>query len=177
MTSNLLVDWGHNGYFLVLGSCIHVKVQLVKAGVTTGSVEVIQLGLGNIGDGFWIVVDFRKYTRFSITLVKPVHIKCPLFSIVSGNGFAPTRRQAIIWTSDGRVYWCIYASLGLNDLATLVKETFVGARNWDITKVEKESTDSTINLYVHPCELWPHFAFVTRATYFLWSNNSRNQTL
>ena len=25
-------------------------------------------------------------------------------------------RQAIIWTNDGLVYWCIYASLGLNEL-------------------------------------------------------------
>ena len=37
-------------------------------------------------------------------------------SIVSDNGLAPTRRQSIIWTNDGLVYWRIYASLGLNDL-------------------------------------------------------------
>ena len=29
-------------------------------------------------------------------------------------GLAPTRRQAIIWTKYGLVYWRIYASLGLN---------------------------------------------------------------
>ena len=29
---------------------------------------------------------------------------------------APTRWQAIIWTNDGRFYWRIYASLGLNKL-------------------------------------------------------------
>ena len=32
------------------------------------------------------------------------------------NGLAPTRRQAIIWTNDGRSYQRIYASLGLNEL-------------------------------------------------------------
>ena len=37
-------------------------------------------------------------------------------SIGSGNGLAPSRRQAIIWTDDGIVYWRIYASLSLNDL-------------------------------------------------------------
>ena len=32
----------------------------------------------------------------------------------SDNGLAPLTRQAIIWISDGLVYWCIYASCGLN---------------------------------------------------------------
>ena len=36
--------------------------------------------------------------------------------IGSDNGLAPKRRQAIIWTIDGLVYWRIYASLGLNEL-------------------------------------------------------------
>ena len=37
-------------------------------------------------------------------------------SIGSDNGLAPSRRQAIIWTNDGLVYWHIYASLYLNQL-------------------------------------------------------------
>ena len=32
------------------------------------------------------------------------------------NGLASTRRQAIIWTNANLVYWCIYASLGLNNV-------------------------------------------------------------
>ena len=36
----------------------------------------------------------------------------------SGNGFAPNRWQAIIWTNDGILYLCIYASLGLNELTS-----------------------------------------------------------
>ena len=32
------------------------------------------------------------------------------------NGLSRSRRQAIIWTNDGLVYWGIYASLGLNEL-------------------------------------------------------------
>ena len=37
-------------------------------------------------------------------------------SIGSNNDLAPKRRQAIIWTSGGLVYWRIYASTSLNDL-------------------------------------------------------------
>ena len=37
-------------------------------------------------------------------------------SIGSDNGLAPNRRQAIIWTNVGMLYWRIYASLGLNEL-------------------------------------------------------------
>ena len=37
-------------------------------------------------------------------------------SIGSNNGLTLTRRQAIIWTNDGWVYWRTYASLGLNEL-------------------------------------------------------------
>ena len=37
-------------------------------------------------------------------------------SIGADNGLALNRRQAIIWTNDGQVYWRIYASLCLNEL-------------------------------------------------------------
>ena len=37
-------------------------------------------------------------------------------SIVSDNGLAPNRRQAIIWSNDGLISRRIYASLGLNEL-------------------------------------------------------------
>ena len=40
--------------------------------------------------------------------------------IGSDKGMAANRRQAIIWTNDGLVYWRIYASLGLNELITSV---------------------------------------------------------
>ena len=36
--------------------------------------------------------------------------------IDSGNGLSPNRWQAIFWTNDGIVYWCIYASHGPIDL-------------------------------------------------------------
>ena len=39
------------------------------------------------------------------------------YSIISSdNGLDLIRWQAIIWTNNGLVYWCIYASLGLNEL-------------------------------------------------------------
>ena len=34
----------------------------------------------------------------------------------SDNGLAPNRRQAIIWTNVGMLYWHIYVSLGLIEL-------------------------------------------------------------
>ena len=37
-------------------------------------------------------------------------------STVSDNGFAPNRRQAIISTNGGQIYWRTYSSLGLHDL-------------------------------------------------------------
>ena len=41
-------------------------------------------------------------------------------SIGSDNGLAPNRQQAIIWTNDCLGYWCIYASLSLNELKCLI---------------------------------------------------------
>ena len=43
-------------------------------------------------------------------------------SIGSDNALAPNRQQAIIWSNDGLVYWCIYASLGLNELSQYAVE-------------------------------------------------------
>ena len=43
------------------------------------------------------------------------------YSVIgSENGLAPIRQQAIIWTNDGIGYWCIYASLDLNELNSIV---------------------------------------------------------
>ena len=53
-----------------------------------------------------------------ITEVCPLESSQNYFRIGSYNGLAPTRRQAIIWTNDGLVWWCIYASLGLNELSS-----------------------------------------------------------
>ena len=43
-----------------------------------------------------------------------------IFSIGLYNGLAPVRRQAIIWTNDGLVYWRTYAPLGLSELKELM---------------------------------------------------------
>ena len=42
-----------------------------------------------------------------------------LHSINSNNGLALNKRQSIIWTNDGLVYWRICASLSLNELTNL----------------------------------------------------------
>ena len=38
------------------------------------------------------------------------------FTQISDNGLALTRCQAIVWTNYGPVYWCIYVSLGFDEL-------------------------------------------------------------
>ena len=38
------------------------------------------------------------------------------------NGLASNRRQAIIWTNDGIVYWHMYVSLGLTELTAEERE-------------------------------------------------------
>ena len=42
----------------------------------------------------------------------------------SDNGFALVRRQAIIWTNDGLVYWCTFVSLGLSELSHSIGSPF-----------------------------------------------------
>ena len=57
-------------------------------------------------------------------------------SIGSDNDLVPNRWKAIIWTKVGLVYWCIYASLGLNELTgTLMTE------EWSIFHVFFTSSD------------------------------------
>ena len=54
--------------------------------------------------GFWLRFLWSLFLSFELTISQ----HC------SDNGMTPTRRQAIIWTNDGIVYWCIYVSLGLD---------------------------------------------------------------
>ena len=39
--------------------------------------------------------------------------------IASDNGLAPIRHQAVIWTSDGLIYWCVCAPYGLSELRSM----------------------------------------------------------
>ena len=56
-----------------------------------------------------------KYMNFQLSFDWSLFLNIQL-TICSDNGLAPIRRQAIIWSNDGLVYWCICASLGLNKL-------------------------------------------------------------
>ena len=49
------------------------------------------------------------FLRVQLTIVQYI-------SIGSNKGLSPVRRQAIIWTNGGLVYWGIYMSLDLNEL-------------------------------------------------------------
>ena len=64
-----------------------------------------------------------SWMKIVVSLFKlPCYIVCCwgcnwlLVSNGSDNGLLPIRRQTIIWTNDGLVYWSIYASLCLDDL-------------------------------------------------------------
>ena len=48
-------------------------------------------------------------------------------SIGSDDGLAPNRLQAIILISGGLVYWCMYASLGFNELIQNWLRLWLGA--------------------------------------------------
>ena len=56
----------------------------------------------------------NKNCHILIPLSLKLFSKAPINHIFSDNGLAPNRQQAIIWTNDGRVYWCIYVSPDLN---------------------------------------------------------------
>ena len=62
----------------------------------------------------WKCVNFRLIFHWSLVP------KVQLTSIVLDNGLSPGRRGAIIWTNDGLGWWCIYVSLGLNELMILL---------------------------------------------------------
>ena len=92
-------------------------------------------------------------------------------NVGSDNGLAPTRRQAIIWTNDGLIYWCIYsASLGLNELGAPVHRGVVcfSFSNTDVPKkplwwdplhtdglapLGRTSTGKWCLIYTRACEL------------------------
>ena len=64
-----------------------------------------------LNENIWIPINIS-----SLNFVPHGLIDSQYGSIGSDNGLAPTRRQAIIWTNDGQVWWRVYASLGLNEL-------------------------------------------------------------
>ena len=50
-----------------------------------------------------------------------LRVQLQLVSIRSGNGLAPNKRQAIIWSNDDPVYQRIYAALGGDGLKKAVR--------------------------------------------------------
>ena len=67
-----------------------------------------------------IQMHFREwqlpYFRSNITEIWSQRPHWQYASIASGNGLAPNRLQAIIWTNEILVYWHIYTSLCLDEL-------------------------------------------------------------
>ena len=59
-------------------------------------------------DAFSWMKIFIIFTKISLKFVPQL----TKLSIGLDNGLAPNRRQAIIWTNAGLIYWRIYAALG-----------------------------------------------------------------
>ena len=60
----------------------------------------------------------REWKIFEFQIISHWHVLGSIWEYVMvgwDNGLAPNMRQVIIWTNDGLVYWCTYASLGLNE--------------------------------------------------------------
>ena len=88
-----------------------------------------------------------------------------LASIGSDNALAPNRRQAIISTSDGMLYWRIYASLGLSELTAsfcfvlfpICINTYIWVK-WPVNKPQWNATKRVHHYWEHyddvPCALW-----------------------
>ena len=67
-----------------------------------------------------ILIAWCFSTRALAAKVRASNSLCPLefpvkASIGLDDGWVPNRWQAIIWTNDSLIYWCIYESLSLND--------------------------------------------------------------
>ena len=62
-------------------------------------------------------------------------------SIGSDNGLAPARREAIIWSNVGMLYWRIYASLGLNELKHAV--VYAGMKQTNMCRDTNDWNNST----------------------------------
>ena len=75
----------------------------------------------------------------------------------SDNGLALSRQQAIIWTNDGKLYWCIYAPIGLNVLSQAYLDIEVN----EVIFMEKHKT---LEYLSHQC-LCVNFGEI-----FLWDN-------
>ena len=58
-----------------------------------------------------------KMFELWIKFYQSLFLRVQLVIIGSDNGLAPSRRQAIIWTNDGLIYWHKYASVSLNELS------------------------------------------------------------
>ena len=66
---------------------------------------------------FWSAFSWIKMYKFRLKFHWILFLRVQQYSSIgSDDGLASTRRQAIIWTNDGLVYWCICASLSLNEL-------------------------------------------------------------
>ena len=70
-------------------------------------------------DNIFICISMNKIFWIS----NNISLKCVPYGLIdnvmigSDNGLMPNRQKAIVRTNDGLVYWCLYASLSLKELA------------------------------------------------------------
>ena len=76
---------------------------------------------------------FRLKCRWGLFL----RFKLTIFQHWFSNGLAPTRRQPIVWTNVGIVYWRLYASLGPDELVCMHDDVIKWKqfpRNWPFVR-------------------------------------------
>ena len=99
MEKHFLVSVAHNGV-----DKPHLPLDKMAAILQTSLNGFSQMKLYDFD---WNLLEFVPWCP-----INTIHI------IGSDNGLAPTKRQAIIWTNDGLVWWGIYAFLSLNELTS-----------------------------------------------------------
>ena len=87
----------------------------------------------------------------------PPQLRCGGYN----NGLGPIRQQVIIWANDCLAYWCIYASLGINELK-LYRKWFHDNNFSDIkSAMIADSLPEKLSIY-------EHFPFMTHKSCLYW---------
>ena len=100
-------------YSDVIGASWHIKLPATQPFLTHWDRDkMVAILQTTFTDAFSWMKMYRFRLKFQWYCSQGSSLQC--LSISSDIGLVPTRRQAIVWTIDGLVYWRIYASFGLN---------------------------------------------------------------
>ena len=86
----------------------------------------------------WNTFSWMKSSVFLFEFHRSLSLRVQLanVSIGSGNGLAPTSRQAIIWRNVDPVHWRIYAALGRDELILTMRRDLYSLRRQHLIGIE-----------------------------------------